>query len=86
MSSSEFLSFFFFFLEGSSGGFSRESSSDLLMSEMEQTGDGVRDQEEYGRRMSPLRTLLPQTHYILTKATRTTGHCNQKGQRNSLSV
>lgn len=36
-SCAESLSLFFFFLEGSSGGFSRDSSSDLLMSEVERT-------------------------------------------------
>lgn len=48
-SCSESLSFFFFFLEGSSGGFRRDSSSDLLMSEVERMGDGTRHQEEWGR-------------------------------------
>lgn len=37
----EFFSFFFLFLEESSGGFSRDSSSDLLMSEDAQKGDSV---------------------------------------------
>lgn len=48
-----FLSFFFFFLEGSSGGFSRDSSSGLLMSEMERTGESRRDQEGRGKKFSP---------------------------------
>ena len=47
----EFFSLFFFFLEGSSGGLSRDSSSDLLMSTMEQRGELVSDQEENARKV-----------------------------------
>lgn len=46
-SCAEFLSFFFFFLEGSSGGFSRDSSSGLLISEIERRGESVKAQEGY---------------------------------------
>lgn len=78
-SCAEFLSFFFFFLEGSYGGFSRDSSSDLLMSEM-----GISDgweQEEHESKVSFIPfECLSETHYLVTKAARTEGYCNQRGQ------
>ena len=76
MSSWAFLSFFFFFLEGSSGGFSRDSSSDLLMSENRRRCEGA------GRECH-FRWINDE---IIPTAAGTKRLCSQEGQRNSLSA